>query len=73
MKEFPDPLGNEGGTGGVFDIFEKNHEFVAGQAGESVTRTNETTYSISHLYKKFISRQMAQTIVDKFEAIEVEE
>jgi hypothetical protein len=73
VKSPDDPLGHrKGGRGGAI-FLHQDSELVAPEAGDGVAGTDALAQTVSDLDQQVVTRGVAETVVDLFEAVRVEE
>ncbi|MNM64769.1 hypothetical protein D3C81_761790 [compost metagenome] len=66
------PAQFHGGVGAMLTVHQQR-EFIAAQARNHILRTSKTHQTTRHLHQHPVARCMANTVVDPFEAVQVEE
>ena len=66
-------LGHQNRVARGFDAFEQNHEFVAAKTRRSVAAAQRSAQTVGDADQQFVARRVAQTVVDIFEIVQVNE
>ena len=68
-----DVFGTPGGGVGIFDPLHRHHELVSAEPSHQVALASRSAQTFRDLLEQGIARRVTQVVVDRLEAVEVEE
>jgi hypothetical protein len=68
-----DPLGHDDRVAHVVDVIAEHHELVASEARDGVARAHEVAQALCRLHQQQVPDVVAEAVVYRLEAIEIEE